>query len=94
MSFLALGEVIFVFAVSLAQYMSSEEEYLENIYIYKTSGETQSIKEERVWEFLNKSKLHDPAITLKGIYRTDLKIYVHTHTHTKTFMQRFIVSFL
>lgn len=94
MSFLALGKVIFVFAVSLAQYMSSEEECLKNIYLYKISGETQSIKEERIWEFLNKSKLHNPAITLIGIYKTDLKTYVHTRKHKKPCTQRFIISLL
>lgn len=38
MSLLALGEVIYVYAVSQEQCMKTEEEYLENMYIYKMLG--------------------------------------------------------
>ena len=54
MSLLALCEVNYVYAASQEQCMRSEEEYLENMYIYKMLGEKHSIKEETVWEFLTK----------------------------------------
>ena len=36
--------------------MRSEEEYLKNIRIFKMEGEEHSLKEEGVWECLNKTK--------------------------------------
>lgn len=71
-SLLALGEVRFVFAVSQEQDMRGEEECLENMYIKCQVGE-HSMKGEIVWVFLYKAKLQDPAVTLVGIYTTDLK---------------------
>ena len=43
------------------------------------------------WQFLTKKRIflpYDPAIAIRGIYKKELKIYVHT----KTYMLMFTVS--
>lgn len=50
----------------------------------------------RVWQFLTKVNIllpHTPAVVLLGIYRKELKTYVHTKTCTWLFMAAsFVIS--